>query len=409
MRKILLGIGLAALLVVYQNCSLDAKHMGAASNDFSSFGKACDAILKNAYMSTYYNVFRSGDATRNCIPCHASGGEAGPSRAFASADFNKAFEAFSTTGRTRVQANMLNPNHKPPHTGAQNQSVVDGAKAAWDAAEAAARACSGTGGEVITINKAAPANVYTTTPGDNAATAWPRISFDLDTELADTDAQNKVHMTITLEVRRFMDNTRQPPAAIGYQFRNPTVTVKTANGTTPTYRITGLSMNLNGSNYTYMTAYSLLDVVVNSTTGVNIAPGAAFAAAPTASLSVANTDQFAFRFTSILDADGQPVTPTPGGGGGGGGGNIPTRVTFADLNSANPTTGVFSRSCNNCHNANNRQGSLDLTNYAASVAVASTIRSRMNNAGNPMPPAGLLSNNDRAVVDVWVNGGAPQN
>lgn len=409
MKKVLIGSAVVALLMVYQNCSFDARHSGGVT-DTLSLGKSCQDILKNAYKTTYYNAwFRNGNATQNCVPCHAGGGEAGPSRSFAHADFEQAFAAFSTIGRTRVQLNGVNPNHKPPHTGPQNQFIIDSAQSTWKAAEAAAATCNGSA-EIVTVSKSAPANVYTSNPSDNAATAWPRINFDLDTELKDATLADKVHMTISLEMRRFMDNTKTPPVAIGYQFRNPTVTVKTVNGVTPTYRIVGISMMYNDAPYTYMTAYNLMDINVNSTTGVNLAPGSAFAAAPTPSLSVRNTDQFGIRFSAILDANGEPVTvPIGGGAGGGGGTTIPTRVTFADLNSANPVTGVFSRSCRNCHNANNASGSLDLTNYAASVAVASTIRARMNNAANPMPPGAILGNTDRAVVDVWIDGGTPQN
>lgn len=174
MKKVLIGGAIVALLMVYQNCSFDAKHSG----DFaSSFGKSCQAILKTAYRNTYYSSwFRSGNNSQNCTPCHAGGGEAGPTRSFAHSDFEKAFEAFSTIGRTRVQLNGVNPAHKPPHTGPQNQSIIDSAAATWRAAEAAAADCSGSV-EVVTVSKAAPANVYTTNPADNAAVAWPRLTL----------------------------------------------------------------------------------------------------------------------------------------------------------------------------------------------------------------------------------------
>lgn len=399
MKKLLIGCGLtAALLVGFQNCT--GTHWGSVATLSSVSGKGCETVLMNAYLQTYYNNwFRSESASRNCIPCHDSGGAAGASREFAHADFTKAFASFQAIGRARIEANGLNAAHQAPHTGPHNQGLVDAARDKWIAAETAAAQCGGVN-EVKTVKKSAPANVYTTNPGDNANTAWPRLTWDLD---ADIPGQpNQIHVTVSIEVRRFMANT--PPTAIGYQFRNPTVTSKTGE----TYRLQSLMMDLNDSNYLTFTAYNLFDFNFNQTTATNLAPNMGFAAAPTASLTVSNTDQFALRFASIAPAPGALIN-TPGTVITGPGGQIPTRVTFADLQSANPTTGVFSRACNSCHNNNNRQGSLNLQDYNAAVAVAQTIRSRMNNAGNPMPPTGLLNGNDRAVVDVWINGGTPQN
>jgi hypothetical protein len=216
-----------------------------------------------------------------------------------------------------------------------------------------------------------------------------------------------------MEVRRFMDTTVSPAKAIGYQFRNPTVTVKAGgDGTVPTYRIQGIEMNLNGLPLVTMTAYSLLDVTVNSTTGANLAPGMAIALAVPDSLSVAATDSFALHFDNILNANGQPVTDTGDGSGDGTGGGtttVPSRVSFNDLLSSNPVTGVFSRSCVSCHSATVRSGNLDLTSYAAANAASSLIKSRMNNQSNPMPPGGLASFQDRSVVDAWIASGTPQN
>jgi hypothetical protein len=399
MKKWLIGAATAALVIVYQNCAFKSARGGA-----DLYSQGCTAILKQAYLTTYYNAwFRSGDSNHNCIPCHAGGGEAGPSREFANADPEKAFEVFSTIGRSRVENNGINSGHKPPHTGPQNQSYLNSASSVWSSAEAAADKCNGST-EVKVAEVAPPTNVYTATFADNVV--WPKITWDLDSGV--TGKPNVYHMTVTMEVRRFMDNTKTPPAAIGYQFRNPTVAVKTVNGTTPVYRIEKLTMTINGGNYTYMTAYDLLDVTVNSTAGVNVAQGAAIAAAPTDSLNVSNTDTFGLHFAAILNGDGSAVSGS-GPASGGGGPNLPARVSFADLQGTNAQLNVFVRACNSCHKPGNAQGSLDLTNYAMAAQLATTCKSRMNNAANPMPPAGLLSNSDRTVIDIWISSGTPQN
>lgn len=398
-KKIAMASAVAGLLLAYQNCGMKAAP-GAGDGSSEALAKSCQDSLKEAYRKTYWATwFRASSAQNNCTSCHDAGGSAGPAKEFATGNLDHSYSVFNSIGRAKVEAMGLNTTHKPPHTGPQNQAFVDNAKATWSAAEAAAAACNGTT-EIVTSPKGAPANVYTTTPADTAATAWPRLTWDLDTDVV--GATNTVHMTISIEVRRMMDATQTPPAAVGYEFRNPTVTVKSVNGTTPTYGIESLSMRLNGAPYTNMTSYNLLDVAVNSTTGANLAAGAAFSAAPTDSGTVSPTDQFQLRFASIKNSDGTPITNGTGGDQTG----TSTRVTFAQLQSAN---GVFTRTCNSCHNANRRDGNLDITNYAAAVAVASTIRSRMNNSNNPMPPGAILGASDRAMVDAWVASGTPQN
>lgn len=52
------------------------------------------------------------------------------------------------------------------------------------------------------------------------------------------------------------------------------------------------------------------------------------------------------------------------------------------------------------------KGKIRLT---VSLEVRALIQSRINNANNPMPPSGLMSIDERAIVDIWVSGGAPQN
>jgi hypothetical protein len=51
---------------------------------------------------------------------------------------------------------------------------------------------------------------------------------------------------------------------------------------------------------------------------------------------------------------------------------------------------------------------LNLQNYTQAKNAAANIKSRMNNANNPMPTGGLLSQTQRSVIDAWVAAGAPQ-
>lgn len=100
--------------------------------------------------------------------------------------------------------------------------------------------------------------------------------------------------------------------------------------------------------------------------------------------------------------------------GGGGTVTLPARVSHTDLlNGSDLTVGVFRRYCTNCHNTANQANAagLDLTNYDEAFALRTTIRARMNDNNNPMPPNGLIPDNGIAlqVIDIWLSSGAPQN
>ena len=392
------GFALATigLVAAYQNCSLSPSYV-AGTSALSSLNKGCDQPLAQVFAKTYYTFAR-----RECTSCHDNG-EAGASRAFADSNLSLAFDKFRSLGRARVETMMLNAGHKPPHTGPQNQGLVDSSKPLWVAAETAAARCTGAN-PFITTAKAAPAAVYTTKPADGAV--WPKLIWDLDVDVADRGLLNTVHATFTLEVRGYRNSAGD---SIGYQFKNPVFQIK-AGSADPGYRIQNIAMNLNDLDLTSFTTYALLNAVVTGTTAANLGVNSAVSAAPTSSLTVDATDTFALRFTS-LQATTDPASNNIGDGGGGN--TNPTTpgqtpVTYADLISANQTLGVFSASCTNCHRAGNAQGSFNITTYASAFALRATIQARMNNQQNPMPPGGLLGADKRAVVDRWINGGATE-
>jgi len=379
------------IMLSYQNCSLRSTHQDYS---LSSLNAGCKESLRSAYMNTYYSTFRA-----KCTSCHDSGGAAGATRSFASSNPDQALEAFLGLGRSRVEQMAVNSSHQFPRTGPDNQAMITNAQATWAMAEAAASACGGTT-EVITTPKSQP-TIYTTSPANNVA--WPRITFDLDVDVERVDLRDKVHMIVSLEVRRYQANGN----VLGYEFRNPRAQIKTVSGTSPIYRLRGLSVILNGGLLNTMTAYSALNFVASTTTEVNMAPNLGYGVAIPP--EVKDSDVFALKFAAIEDADGAAVGGEgPGGGGNTGGSNIPTLITFRNLQSNDPVLGVFSRQCNSCHNATLMRGGFNISDYNSARALASTIQSRMNNFANPMPPSGVLGLQDRTVVDNWISSGATQ-
>ncbi|MGZ3743259.1 MAG: hypothetical protein ACXWRE_06270 [Pseudobdellovibrionaceae bacterium] len=86
-------------------------------------------------------------------------------------------------------------------------------------------------------------------------------------------------------------------------------------------------------------------------------------------------------------------TPTPA-----------TTVTYSQLSA---TGGLFATYCFSCHNTQNPEGKLDMTIYSIAKSMSSQIKSRINNASNPMPTGGLLPQNQRDTINAWVDQGAP--
>lgn len=385
-----------AVFAGFQNCSLTPSYEAGVSA-LSSLNKGCNQSIAQVFAKTYYPFMRN-----ECTSCHDNG-EAGNARAFADADLSSAFDKFISLGRTRVEAQMLNAGHKPPHTGPQNQGLIDSTKERWVLAEANAARCAGSN-PFVTTAQTAPAAVYTTTPADSAT--WPKLSWDLDVTSVDPSLANMVHATFTIEIRRYLNASGD---GIGYQFRNPTVQIK-ANSPDPGYRVQQINMNLNGADLTSFTIYSLLNAVVTGTAATNLGANAAISAAPTSTLSVSATDTFAMRFASFKGTTDPASNNIGDGGGGGDSGSTPGQppVTYADLMSANQTLGVFSAYCVGCHRAGNTAGSFNISTYATAAAMKATIQARMNNQANPMPPGGLLGADKRALVDRWINGGALQ-
>jgi uncharacterized membrane protein len=72
---------------------------------------------------------------------------------------------------------------------------------------------------------------------------------------------------------------------------------------------------------------------------------------------------------------------------------------------------LIDNNCKSCHQAGGQQESQPMTNYAelSIYAENGTLTDRINNASSPMPPTGLMSECDRAIIDSWIKAGYPNN
>ncbi|MBK9321710.1 MAG: cytochrome c [Bdellovibrionaceae bacterium] len=384
-------LGGLVLLVAFNNCGegFVAERIGATGGGGSTLfsrapGESCEDALLKVYQSSYHPFLN-----QTCNSCHINGPGIG---AFASPDAKISYNSFVSTGSAKINGQAINDNHKPPYTGAQNTARVEELKSVWASAQTGYASCvaasNGAGGVatgfvVKSSGKTVPANLGTTT--------FVRMEWDLETLSA-----AKVPLIAGIEIRR---------AAIGgvtrgYEFRNPTLRVKTAAA--GSYQARALNIYMNEMMQTEVTTYSNINMIVGTTTDLNLSPGTANAFA---AVSVATTDTIGVEFSSLGSTTGAPnpgggvvptPTPTPG---------AITAMTFTQLTA---NGGIFRTSCIPCHTTGNARGGLDMTNYAATKLAAQNIKARVNNAANPMPTGGLLPQNQRDQINAWVDQGAPQ-
>lgn len=347
----------------------------------------------NVFSTYYYPVFRS-----KCASCHEKGPGLGY---FANSNFATAFDAFESLGRARVERNLLNPNHQAGLTGPQNLPLVNSVTEQWLAAENKYTTCAINTGQMTdvaltTIHRSNENIVARARQGN----PWVRLEWDLQTETSTAAEKGLYLMIASIEVRVALVND----VARGYEFRNPTLRLKST--ATKGYKFSNLSISINNSLAKDVTTYNQTSGIILSTSDVNLAPGASQALAIYS--SVAATDTFALVYEKIEIGD----FGTIGSGGTGGGPTdplpLPTRVTYSQLTSTDPTLNVISRACLNCHNAGTLRGGLDLSKYSIASSMANIMLTRVNDTLSPMPPSGMLNERDRELIRIWQTGGTPQ-
>ncbi len=386
-------------VLFYQNCGAPLHSNVTAS--FTQFSGSCEAPLMNAFGSTYYQTFQT-----KCATCHQDGPGLG---SFANKDFQTAFNAFNSLGRTRVERNFLSPAHQAGLTGAMNQPLVDRSAAVWQRAEESFATCAQNSGEdiipgleIVTLSKSNATIIQRARTGN----PWVRLEWDLANEMASSADRGKYLMIFSVEVRVSVVGT-QPFR--GYEFRNPSIRLK--DNATTAYRLDKILFSINQNKLYDVTTFSQISALVLSMTEFNLAPNSGVALA--VHTPVVATDSFAIAF-GRLQTDSGTIGGGTGGGTTGGGTTgamdppLPTSVTHTQLVSTNVNLNVFNRACISCHSGANPRAGLDLSNYTAARNNVGEIVTRMNSSASPMPPAGLLSERDRELVRIWQNGGTPQ-
>lgn len=377
------------LIGLYNNCGrigfeADMNPLSGSLN-FASNGD-CEANLLSVYQRTWHPVLST-----SCNSCHGS--------AHGSTDLHVSYSAFMAKGTSLISYKGSNP-----HGGntVNISSEISNFSGTWSSAQSAYMSCLSSaplngagnlaGAQIAVVGKAIP-GIETTIANQNN---WRPVSWDMETEVPASFA-GQFPAIFSIEARYSLYSG----SVVGLEFRNPRMRLKTA--TTAPIQVNALNLKIDNMNISNVTTYANINAFVNSTTNVDLAPGASTALAVA---TVSNGSLISFVFTNLQNnatvttttLASSTTTTMPG---------TPTVVKLSDLLGTNPNLNVFAQSCVGCHNAGNASGGLNLTDANQAIGKANQIIARMTNAAQPMPTSGLLNSARVQIVQTWVNGGAP--
>lgn len=390
-----LVIGLVILVVGFNNCSQSFEvREGAFEAGSSAYQAVCESQLRTAFQNTYHPFL-----SKNCNLCHSG--------AQGSRDVNTAYQAFRARGEELIDYQSTHA-HGGNNFNSSMQVEIDKFKPTWTLAQSdfndcmarGASAAGGSGGAsgLLTVPKAIP-NIERTATNNS----WVTAEWDLEREV-DGWAAGRFKATLRAETRLHTVGGE----VVGLLIRNPTIQLKSGSSN---ILVNGLMIAIDGRKQAAVTTYLSVSKIISGTTQIKLleSSASAYAAYP----GFSNSSRLGFEFGELSNTTRPPeditppVIPDPVAV------DIPDipipaeGVTFAQLTNSSSPYRVFNRSCVGCHGANS--GRINLSNYDEASAAAALISQRMNDAAAPMPPTGLLRQNDRDIVQSWIRVGTPRN
>ncbi len=386
------GISLVVIMtsavIIFQNCG----RVGFQAQKGTAFGsvgissEACESILKQTYSQTYFPLLKV-----NCNACHSAG--------HGSTDLETSFRGFQSKGVTMINYKATNPHGD---NGVNLTSELAEIKEAWDEGQSKYMECvssaddsGGTaGGKLKVIGKPVPDLAVTGVQAQQGA--WKTVEWDLETEVPKS-RQGQFRAFLKIEARLSLNGMN----IVGIDFRNPMMKLKSA-GNGQYMKANGLNILIDDQMMSNVTMYTGVSATITDATYVNLAPGSGVALAYLPDVNVSMPVSLEITDLQYTSNDGTTTTTMPNGGGG-------DKISWSQLTGADTAVNVFRRRCYTCHQGLSAQKGLDLSVYATASGKATEILGRVNNAGSPMPPGGLLSQPERDLIGRWVNNGAPQN
>lgn len=290
---------LLGLILAYNNCG-QAIHSSGSGEDVLASGASCDEVLLFNYKKSVYPFFRS---PTTCMNCHIEGGQG--LGLFSSEDIDASFAAFSAAGVSKVAYMATNSQHKPPYTGPQHKTVMDGISQTWMTEQSEYLECvsktenGGVNESFLTSAKKAP-TIYTD------QNLKETLTWDLDfAEDLDESTTRIIPARLSVDVSVLYKTVNTTQYAIGYVFSNPTMQIKDPSKQVV---IEGLFFQINGQPISSQTTYTYLSRVVTGTASI---PLMSKVEASTPFEPVTNQDQFQLYIRRLTLTSGTEETLPP--------------------------------------------------------------------------------------------------
>lgn len=389
MRKVLsILITITGLTVPILFNSCDAQHDEGSMNFSSLSANSCDQILIEGFVP-FHNFLKT-----SCSNCHFSGGSG--SGAFADDNIGTALQVFRAKGVDKISQFALNPSHKAPYTGEQNQSDIDSAKKIWAETQPNYNSCVASSGSGNSPSDPGPQldkpTIFTTQKSFNAEpNNTTTITWNLDSDMQDTSS-GLAGATFSIEVQTFSFPSSNSQ---GYYFSKPKF--KPGNDSAEVFNI-GVVINGQLVGAPYGATWQLTSSIVPAQTEREVSPNGGTMIVP---FDIASNPTLGLAFGKLKITD-VPFDPP----------------TFTEVRSM-----VLNR-CTSCHNANRRDGGVSFASYNSFVRRngrsglplispnqpdLSLVLARMLDTQAPMPPSGMLGNTELEMMRQWILDGAPNN
>lgn len=350
----------------------------------------CDAKLMTAYKS-YHAVLK-----QQCAACHISGGSG--NGAFADSNLSTAYNVFKLKTEAKVYAYAIDPSHKAPFSGTDNIALLDAPKQTWNAAMTVYNDCMsagsnpGTGGGGGGGNSGVSIFTQSKTITLVAGAAGTTVTWTFATDMI-TANPDLAGGKVTALVEGAMGSTSPYIVVSNIQVTGGALSLYAKN----------IGVQLNGTLVAAPTGatFATAERYIPKMAARNVAKSGGAMIVPVTSLKDL---QIALGFEKLEKSklDGFDIDFDP-----------PTHTQLVSTN-ATAVKRVFNARCTSCHNANNKQAGLDLTNYnsiyGADIKPFEPEKSAvyLSIESGSMPPAGALPPAERDSVRFWIMDGAPR-
>ena len=290
---------LTTIVFFFGNCS--SRHTGQQTSSSSSltFGNCSLTGPEQLFSLTYSPVLQN-----KCATCHIPGGVG--KGAFASPGLALAFEAFSLVGYKRVSQFAVDPNHRPPYSGAQNAAEINEAEKAWELGVQELASCTNNQVSEFIDDPWKDVRVYSRSKAVNpSATQAVQVRWDLNSEMLPPPSgvtwpnMPGAQFEITLRANVAGSQTN-------YTISRPRIVYPTSNAGAVDLHAQSIRLKINGQEIINETTFHYIDANARKNQSTLLSAGAMVALS-----DLRTSDVISFSFGEVRVVTLPPPPPAP--------------------------------------------------------------------------------------------------